>query len=160
MQLKGTNMRLTIQSRILQSQEPASTSLGAISRALRLGILLCALLFISAPRLLASDIIVTFAQGKLNGNAKSFELEINGVNHFLINARADGYTIRKLGTSRGGDFRLEVTKKNGTIADGDKITIKITGLDEAKVQPLAPLWSDDTGRSMGTSENTEVKVKK
>jgi hypothetical protein len=153
-------MRLITQSPIVQSKEPVPTSLGAISRVLRFGILFCALLFICTPRLLASDIIVTFAQGKLVGEAKSFELAINGVNHFLINARADGYTIRKLGTSRGGDFRLEVTKKNGTIADGDKITIKITGLDEAKVQPLAPLWSDDKGRSMGTGENTEVKVKK
>jgi hypothetical protein len=135
MQLKGTNIKLTMQSLIVRSPEPAPASFGAISRVLRLGILLCVLLFICAPRLLASDIIVTFAQDKLMGEAKSFELAINGVNHFLINARADGYTIRKLGTSKGGDFRLEVTKKKEPSLMGIKLPSRSPASTKPRCSP-------------------------
>lgn len=123
-------------------------------------LLVFAFLLALSPRLLASEIVVTFAQDKLKGDVKSFEISVNGVSPLLIGARADGFTVKKLGTQKGGDFRLEVTKTNGTIADGDKIILKISGQDAPNVAPLAPIWYDDKGKLMGTSDNTKVKVNK
>jgi hypothetical protein len=175
MQLKGTSMKFTTQNKLHRYPSSASTGCpigqpfsgrhsigkaGLFNRLLPRWLLVLALVLAWSSRLFASEIVIIFAQDKLQGTAKSFEISINGVNHFNINATATGFTVKKRGTKNGGDFRLEVTKDNGTIADGDKIILKISGQDAAKVDPLAPVWSDDKGNVMGTSDKTKTDVHK
>jgi len=104
---------------------------------------------------------VTIMYGKDNAgqaDAKRVEVPLSNVNRNLINATAAGFTVEKAGTAAGGDFRLVVTKKGqGTVSDGEKITVKITGLDSAKVTVGTPVWfGPDVTTLIGTTEKTQV----
>jgi hypothetical protein len=65
-----------------------------------------------------------------------------------------------MGTQNGGDFRIVLTKANGTIADNEMITIKFRGLDKAKVSPGTPIWTDADGGLIGTTNKSKVTAAK